>query len=343
MNNINIFNQIICGDIEMVQAAIAVKYQTIRQNDMEKLRIDILATARITDPIYLTREYKIVDGWKRLVILKSLYNSDEFQLTVEPTIIIVGDGNEQEEIYISKNVMVNRYKKSWLAIIAAENNLPETRRIAAARKGIKQEKNYDACTEAGKAFGISNKTIQQAESILKSSAATLLRDRIRMEELTIDKAYGLVSKQLDQVLAYMQEGKTYQQAMNIFMRDVAANRDHQKYQMRQEFIQNNPLEYQATEKNSPVIKLPTVAEVVPSATINTEVVPSPKSKPLSLVASTRFIGALSDDCPSQFRYELELLLQQYMPNSNVVFVKDRIKLQKLVHENLSYDDMAEAA
>lgn len=345
MKNINIFNQFICGDIELVRSAIATKYHTIRQDDMDKLKVDIMTTARLTDPIYITAEYQIIDGWKRLEILKNLYKED-FQLVVEPTVIIIDDSEQQEEIYISKNVMVSRYKKSWLAIIAAENNLPENRRIAQARKGIKQEEKFDACVASGLAFGISGKLVQQADDVLKSNYGSFLREKIRTGELTVTDAYDIVSKYLGDILNDMiQNGRNYKEAKNNFQRNGQAEREHKKYQERQRQMKNNPLEFQEHTDESA------------QSTASTKMTKSNEDKAVSNLVhipaqlenqfqskKTHFFGALSADCPSVFKIELEQLMKKHIPNSHIVFVQDRLKLQQLVHENnLHYTEMVKAA
>lgn len=345
MKNINIFNQFICGDIELVRSAIATKYQTIRQDDMDKLKVDIMTTARLTDPIYITAEYQIIDGWKRLEILKNLYKED-FQLVVEPTVIIIKGAEQQEEIYISKNVMVNRYKKSWLAIIAAENNLPENRRIAQARKGIKQEEQFDACVVSGLAFGISGKLVQQADNVLNSKYGSFLREKIRTGELTVTDAYEIVSKDLGDILTDMiQNGRTYKESKNNLQRNGQAEREHKKYQKRQQQMENHPLEFQ---KHMAELEQSTVSTEI-SNSVDNKAVSNLVQMPIqaenqSECKQTHFFGALSADCSAEFKTELEQLMKKHIPNSHIVFVKNRLKLQQVVHENnLHYTEMVKAA
>lgn len=340
----NIIETIITGELEMVQAAIAKKYQTIRKNDMAKLKIDIVVTEKLTDPIYVTPEYRIIDGWKRLLILKELYEED-FKLAVKPTVIIVDTSEQQEDIYISKNVMVNRYKKSWLAVIAAENNLPETRRIAAARRGIKQTEPYDACTVAGLAFGVSGKTIQQADDILKSQYGEFLREKIRTEEITVDNAYKLVSRKLNGILDDMKNGRTYQEAANSFMRDEQGTREHNRFQDRQKQMRKNPLEYEEYMMESLTPTAQSENESIPTqvlAPISTKISTLPKTKSES--KQSHFFGALSADCSPEFKNELEQLLEKHLPNNEILFIENRLKLQQVIHENnLSYTDIVRAA
>ena len=360
----NIINKIINGEFQMVRSMIAAKYQTIRQDDMDKLKIDIVTTERLTDPIYITSENKIIDGWKRLVILQELYQ-EGFKLAVEPIVIIVDGSEKQEDIYITKNVMVNRYKKSWLAVMAAENNLPETRRIATARRGIKQTDKYDACDAAGLAFGISGKLVQQADDILKSSQGDFFRMKIRNEEITVTNAYEIVNRELNSILNDMKNGKTYRQAMNDFMRDGQGTRQHNQFQERQRQTENNPLEFETyitklaplkpIVSSTPIIGSTSTqvsAEAIITAAVDsacTELL-KPISKIISLHSETqsvsnqtKFFGALSADCPDEFKNEMEQLMRKYIPNSHIVFVHNRLKLQQLVHENLNYEDILEAA
>lgn len=357
MENSNILNQLINGEVEMVRSAIAQKYQATRQDDKAKLRIDIMTAERLTDPIYITPDNEIVDGWKRLEILKELHN-DNFKLAIDPAFVTVHTAEQQEEIYISKNVMVNRYKKSWLAIIAAENILPGNRRIAQARKGIKQEDNFDACSTSGMAFGISGKLVQWADEVLKSPHGSFLREKIRAQELTVTDAHEIVSRELADILDDMKNGKTYKAARNSLMREGQATRQHTKFQQREEFKGKNPMEYK--EKNTPAVS---DDESASQETVTSSSMPNQGNASLSLVSGTdttaqqpttvplkavskqkRFLGALSGDCPVELRKELAILLGKYMPNSLIVFVQDRLKLQQLVHENhLEYTDYVEAA
>lgn len=344
----NIIEKVITGELEMAQAAIAKKYQTIRQDDMSKLKLDIVATGKFTDPIYLTPEHKIIDGWKRLIIIKELYQED-FKLTVEPTVIIIDGSERQEEIYISKNVMVNRYKKSWLAIIASENYLPRTRKIAAARRGIKQKDGYDACADAGTVFGISGKLVQQADDVLKSQYGEFLRGKIRTDEITVTNAYELITKQLESILNDMKNGKTYRQAMNDFMRDGQGTRQHERFQKREELKNNNLLEYQKNEIKLATSTLQAENESVlaPISTLRAVTISTmPKIEIKTQAESTQshFVGALSEDCSPEFKIELEQLIKKYMPNSYIVFVQNKMKLQQIVHENnLNYTDIVKAA
>lgn len=344
MKKINIFDQIICGDIELVLSAIARKYQTVRQEDIQKLKIDIMTTAKLTDPIYITADYQIVDGWKRLGILKELYK-EEFRLEVEPVFITIDSPEQQDEIYISKNVMVNRYKKSWLAIIAAENILPDNRRIAQARRGIKQEEKFDACVATGLAFGISGKLVQQADDVLKSQHGLFLREKIRLEELTVTQAYEIVSRQLDGRLNGMTNGKTYKEVTNDSQRDGQAKREHRKYQERQRYAEKNQLEFQ--QHISGVVQTTETTETPKSdetkAVSNVVNMPT-QSENQSENTKIHFIGALSADCSTEFKTELEQLMKKYTPNSEIVFVQKRLKLQQLVYENnLDYSDVIRAA
>ncbi len=344
-----IINQIITGEFKMERSQIAAKYQTIRKDDMDKLRIDIVTTARLTDPIFVTPEYQIIDGWKRLLILQEL-QQEEFELTVEPTVIIVDDNEQQEKIYISKNVIVNRYKKSWLAVIAAENNLPETRRIANARRGIKQEEPYDACTAAGLAFGISGKLVQQADDVLKSPEGSFLRNKIRTEEMTVTNAFEIVSRQLDSILNEMINGKTYRQAMNDFSRDGQGDRQHEKFQARQQ-ITNSSLQNEIhmstvsafTVQSQEESKLAIVPTPVPSpvATPKTGIV---SSQPQAEFIQRHFFGALSADYSPEFKADLEQLMKKHMPGSCIISVQNQRELWQLIEENnLIYTDIVQAA
>lgn len=354
MENSNILNQLINGEVKMVRSAIAQKYQATRQDDKAKLRIDIMTAERLTDPIYITPDNEIVDGWKRLEILKELYN-DNFKLAIDPAFITVHTDEQQEEIYISKNVMVNRYKKSWLAIIAAENILQGNRRIAQARKGIKQEDNFDACSASGMAFGISGKLVQWADEVLKSPHGSFLREKIRAQELTVTDAHEIVSRELTDIINNMKNGKTYKAARNSFMREEQATRQHTKFQKRKEFKEKNPMEYKG--KNMPAVS---DDESASQETATSSSIPNQgnaalslgettsnetKSVPLkAIMKQTHFLGALSVDCPVQFREGLAELLKNYMPDYYIVFVQDRLSLQKVVHEHhLEYTDYIEAA
>lgn len=345
-----IINQIITGEFKMERSQIATKYQTIRKDDMDKLRIDIVTTARLTDPIFVTPEYQIIDGWKRLLILQEL-QQEGVELTVKPTVIIVEDNEQQEKIYISKNVIVNRYKKSWLAVIAAENNLPENRRIANARRGIKQEEPYDACTAAGLAFGISGKLVQQADDVLKSPEGLFLRNKIRNEEMTVTNAFEIVSRQLDSILNEMINGKTYRQAMNDFSRDGQGNRQHEKFQERQKQIAETSLENEVHMSASVALTVQSEDESKPAITPTP--VPSPIETSKTGIVSNQpqagpiqrdFFGALSADYSPEFKADLEQLMKKHMPGSYIVSVKNQKKLWQLIEENnLIYSDVVQAA
>lgn len=320
------FNTIINNEFKMELAAIAAKYKTGSQEEMDRLRIDIFTTGRLTDPIYLTSDNLILDGLKRLTILKELYE-EGFKLVSEP-VIIVAKEEEQEDIYISKNVMVKQYTKSWLAVLAAENKLESTRRIAAARKGIKQTEGFNACDAAGLAFGVSGKFVQQADVVLKSKNGSFFREKIRIDELSVNGAYEIVKRELSDIENDMiKNNKTYQQAKNSFQRNEQYSKQHEKYQERQEIKNNNQLEYQKEKINISSVK---VKEEVSDNIIN--------------LPSSKFIGTLSNDLPEEFINGLEELIKIYIPGSQIFLISDRLKLQKLVHENdLEYTGILEVA
>lgn len=331
----NIINKIINGQTELVRSFISTKYQSTRQAAINKLKIEILTVEKLIDPIYITSDFKIIDGWKRLSILQELY-TEGFKLKEEPTVIVVDGAEQEEELYIAKNIMVNRFTKSWLAIVAAENNLPECRRLANARRGSKQNDKFNACSAAGLAFGISDKLVQQADDILKSKHAEFFRKEIRLNKITVTNAHEIVKKELESITAELKKGKTYRKAMNSKMRNDNDKKEHDKFQQRQEFQRNNPLDYQ--KENIPDTNLN-----INQDNLSADTVLSPVIELKTVHNNTRFIGVLDAYCSPKFKAELVELLKKHMPNTNISFVTDINKVQQYVHENLQYRDSIDVA
>ncbi len=352
----DIINQIITGEVEMVLSTIAKNYQTSRQGDQVKLRIDILTVGRLTDPIYITPENEIIDGFKRLEVLKELYK-EGFKLVAEPTVVIIDTYEKQEEIYISKNIMINRFTKSWLAVIAVNHSLPENRRIAAARRGIKQDVPFNACKVSAEAFGLSDKLVQQAETILNSPYGEFVRGKIRENKITVTNAYEIINKNRTSILDDMEKGKTYQQAINIYQRDKQGDIQHRKFQEREKFRQEKLLDYQKSTNLDTTPDSQETQEIAQNIEGNTQDCQGNQDVALAnkVLASiielktvynqTKFFGALNADCSPEFKDGLAELMKKHIPNSHIVFVKDINKIQQLIHEEekLEYFDSIDIA
>jgi electron transfer flavoprotein alpha subunit len=174
--------------------------------------------------------------------------------------------------------------------------------------------------------------------VLKSKNGSLLREEIRKGEMSLNEAYEIVYRQLDHVVDDMrQNNKTYKQAKNSFQREKQAEKQHEKFQRRQEAVQQNQLEYQSkTDGIAPEVSPSRQSEVSQASNVLQFAIGTNKT--------TKFIGALANDLPAGFLSSVQQAMKQYIPEGQLMLVSERLRLQQVVHENgLAYTDVLEAA